>query len=229
MGAIGISVLLHGLLAAGLVAYLEWGPQPDVLATLDLSSVELSFAEKEVETAAVAPLPPSVAAARPEVRPKHDDEPPEAKLPTPAAPEPRELRLREPSEDVRMEDAKDEKDKEEAKDEKEVREERRETREEQAVAPRQARIEAPPRAKRNIRPEYPKGARQRGEQGEVVVEIRVNERGGVDDVKVAVTSGFAELDEAAVRAAKAAKFSPARSGREAVASTARLKLQFKLK
>ena len=41
--------------------------------------------------------------------------------------------------------------------------------------------------------------------------------------------GFPELDEAAVRAARAAKFSPARSGRDPVASTARLKLQFKLK
>ena len=73
------------------------------------------------------------------------------------------------------------------------------------------------------------GARQRGEQGDVILEIRVTAEGTVDAVKIATSSGFAELDEAAVRAAKAAKFSPARSGREPVASTARLKLQFKLK
>ena len=90
-------------------------------------------------------------------------------------------------------------------------------------------MDAPPKPKRNIKPDYPKGARQRGEQGDVVLEIRVNAEGTVDDVKVATSSGFAELDEAAVRAAKGAKFSPARSGHDPVASTARLKLQFKLK
>ena len=38
--AIGVSILLHGLVAVGLVAYLEYAPHPDVLATLDLTSVE---------------------------------------------------------------------------------------------------------------------------------------------------------------------------------------------
>ena len=51
----------------------------------------------------------------------------------------------------------------------------------------------------------------------------------VGDVRVAVSSGFLELDEAAIKAARVAKFSPARRGREFIASTARLKLQFKLR
>ena len=51
----------------------------------------------------------------------------------------------------------------------------------------------------------------------------------MDDVKVATSSGFAELDEAAMKAARTAKFSPARSGHDPVASTVRLKLQFKLR
>mgnify|MGYP003331355192 CR=1 FL=1 len=46
-----VSLLVHGLLALGLVAYFEYAPGPDVLATLDLSSVELSFAEEEREVA----------------------------------------------------------------------------------------------------------------------------------------------------------------------------------
>lgn len=54
------SLLLHGLVAAGLIAYFEYAPRPDVLATLDLSSVELSFAEQVEETAAVAPQPAMV-------------------------------------------------------------------------------------------------------------------------------------------------------------------------
>ena len=214
--AIGVSVLLHGLVAAGLIAYLEWGPQPDVLATLDLSSVELSFAETAVETAAVAPLPASEGRQVP--LPQREEVPPDVKPEKSIRREPGEIKFPEPREDFRLktEDAR-----REAEDAKAARV--------SPAAPRQARIDAPPQTKRNIKPEYPKGARQRGEQGDVVVEIRVNARGEVDDVKVAVSSGFAELDEAAVRAAKAAKFSPARCGRDAVASTARLKLQFKLK
>lgn len=221
--ALILSVLIHGLIAAGLIAYLEYAPQPDVLATLDLSSVELSFAEQVAETAAVAPTLPSTEAERRTPKPKVDEPPPKVKLEKPLPPDAGEVRFPEPKEDARLktEDAK-------AKDE------RRETRDEKAasaptVAPRQARLDAPPKPKRNIKPDYPKGARQRGEQGDVVLEIRVNAEGTVDGVKVAVSSGFAELDEAAIKAARAARFSPARSGHDAVASTARLKLQFKLK
>ena len=217
--AISVSLLIHGLVASALIAYFEYAPRPDVLATLDLSSVELSFAETVEETAAVAPMPAVAAESRPP-KPKVDEPPPEAKLEKPLPPDAGEIKFPEPKEDVRLktDDAK---------------EESRETDDAKAVsapaAPRQARLDAPPKPRRNIRPDYPKGARQRGEQGDVILEIRVNASGAVDDVKVAVSSGFAELDEAAVRAAKAAKFSPARSGRDTVASTARLKLQFKLK
>lgn len=220
--ALFISIAIHGFIAAGLIAYLEYAPQPDVLATLDLSSVELSFAEQVEETAAVAPMPVSAANPRPP-KPKVDSKPPEVKLEKPAHHEPGEIKFPEPREDARLE----------TKDVKE-KDERRETEDAKAVsapamAPRQARLDAPPKPRRNIKPDYPKGSRQRGEQGEVVLEIRVNAEGAVDDVKVATSSGFVELDEAAVRAAKAAKFSPARSGRESVASVARLKLSFKLK
>ena len=218
--ALVISLLFHGLVALALVAYLEYAPEPDVLATLDLSSVELSFSEKDEMTAAVAPSLPTPSVRRPP-KPKVDEKPAAAKVETPAPPEAGEVRLPEPKEDMRLKT-------------EDVKDARRETRDVEAVsappaAPRQAKLDAPPRPKRSIRPNYPKGARQRGEQGDVVLEIRVNAGGAVDDVKVAVSSGFAELDEAAVKAARAAKFTPARSGHEPVASTARLKLQFKLK
>ena len=214
------SIAIHALLAGVLIVYLEYAPQPDVLATLDLTSVELSFAEEEQETAAVAPTPPSAAERRPP-KPKVDARPPEPKLEKPLPPDAGSVRFPEPREDARLE----------TKDAKDERRETEDAKEALAppAAPRQARLDAPPKPKRNIRPDYPKGARQRGEQGDVVLEIRVNAAGTVDGVKVAVSSGFAELDESAVRAAKAAKFSPAWSGREPVASTARLKLQFKLK
>ena len=219
--AVVASLLIHALLAVGLIAYLEYAPRPDVLATLDLSSVELSFAEQVEETQPVAAMPSAVGRAVPS--PPQDETPPEIKPEKPVHHELGEIKFPEPKEDARLktEDVKE-------------KDERRETEDVKAasappVAPRQARLDAPPHPKRNIRPDYPKGARQRGEQGDVILEIRVTAEGTVDDVKVATSSGFAELDEAAVRAAKTAKFSPARSGREPIASTARLKLQFKLK
>ena len=208
VNAILLSVAIHGLIAVVLIAYLEYAPHPDVLATLDLSSVELSFAEEVQETAAVAPMPAAVAERRPP-KPKVDEPPPEAKLEKPLPPDAGEIKFPEPKEHPNIQTFK----------QSNISQ----------PAPRQARLDAPPKLRRNIKPDYPKGARQRGEQGDVVLEIRVNAEGTVDDVKVATSSGFAELDEAAVKAARAAKFSPARSGHDPVASTARLKLQFKLK
>ena len=224
VSAILLSLLFHVLLAVGLIAYLEYAPRPDILATLDLSSVELSFAEQVEETAAVASQPTTVGhIRRPQVAsqsevaravavpsPPQDEKPPEVKPEKSLPPDPSSPEFPEPKEEPQT-----------------LKPSNPQTL--QQPAPRQARLDAPPRPKRNIRPDYPKGARQRGEQGEVILEIRVTAEGTVDDVKVATSSGFAELDEAAVRAAKVAKFSPARSGHEPVVSTARLKLQFKLK
>lgn len=205
VNAILLSIVIHGLIAAGLIAYLEYAPQPDALATLDLSSVELSFAEQVEETFAVAPSPASVG----HIRRPQDEKPPEVKLEKPIRRELGEIKLPEPKLNRTIKQS--------------------EQSNNSRPAPRQARVDAPPKPKRNIKPDYPKGARQRGEQGDVVLEIRVNEKGTVDDVRVASSSGFAELDEAAAKAAKGAKFSPARSGREPVASSVRLKLQFKLR
>ena len=205
--SLAASLLLHGFVAFALIAYLEYAPQPNVLATLDLSSVELSLSETVEETAAVSPQPATV--GRAVLSPPQDEKAPEVKPEKPLPPDPPAPKFPEPKEEPQT-----------------LKPSNPQVFQ---PAPRQARIDAPPNPKRNIKPDYPKGARQRGEQGDVVLEIRVNADGMVDNVKVAVSSGFGELDEAAVKAAKAAKFSPARSGREPVASTARLKLQFKLR
>ena len=202
-----VSILIHVLLAIALSAYLEYAPHPDVLATLDLSSVELSFAEEEQETQPVAALPEIL---QQKVRPPVAEKPPEVKPEKPVCHGLGEIKFPEPKEELsKLPDL--------------------QTSKPLQPAPRQARLDAPPKPRCNIRPDYPKGARQRGEQGDVILEIRVNAEGTVDGVKVVVSSGFGELDEAAVKAARMAKFSPARSGHDPVASTARLKLQFKLK
>ena len=97
------------------------------------------------------------------------------------------------------------------------------------TAPKQAKIDAPPRPVKSIRPDYPKTARQRGEEGDVVLALSIDERGRVNRAEVAETSGFAELDDAAVRAAERARFVPAKSGRTSVSSTARITITFRLK
>ena len=211
--AIIASIAAHGLVAVGIVAYMKYAPGPTAVATLDLSSVDLSFAEDEDETAAVSPTMP----AMPEVEPPkpREEKPPEAeRAEDPLPPDPTAPKLAEP----------------------EPEREQMETPNipppappAPSVAPKQAKIDAPPKPHKTIKPDYPKGARQRGEQGEVVLEIRVNAAGIVDRVDVVSPSGFSELDEAAVRAARAARFTPAKSGGSPVASTARLKLDFKLK
>ena len=211
--AIVASVVAHGLVAVGIVAYMKYAPGPTAVATLDLSSVDLSFAEDEDETAAVSPTMP----AMPEVEPPkpREEKPPEAeRAEDPLPPDPTAPKLAEP----------------------EPEREQMETPNipppappAPAVAPKQAKIDAPPKPHKTIKPDYPKGARQRGEQGEVILEIRVNAAGIVDRVDIVSSCGFPELDEAAVRAARTARFTPAKSGGSPVASTARLKLDFKLK
>ena len=201
------------MIAMGIVAYMNYAPGPTTIATLDLSSVDLSFAEDEDETAAVSPTMP----AMPEVEPPkpREENPPEAeRAEDPLPPDPAAPKLAEP---------------EPEREQMETPEIPPPSPPAPAVAPKQAKIDAPPKPNKAIKPDYPKGARQRGEQGDVVLEIRVNAAGIVDRVDIVSPSGFSELDEAAVRAARAARFTPAKSGGSAVASTARLTLTFKLK
>lgn len=225
--AIGVSIALHGVLAVGFVAYLKYAPGSTTLATLDLSSVELSFAEEDVESAEVAPSLPMPPPLEPPTPPKERPPEPDLEAPDdPLPPDPEAVKIPEPEmERERMEMP--EMPKEENPKESEKVEPPSDP--SSAAAPKQAKVDAPPKPKKSIRPEYPTGARQRGEQGDVVVEIRVNERGSVDYVTVIESCGFPELDESAIRAAKKARFTPAKSGRKSVASTARLTLTFRLR
>lgn len=210
--AIAVSVALHLLLGCGVWLYMEHAPGPEVNATLDLSSVELSFADEVDDTAAVLPqlsAPPPVPAV--DTPPEPVPEPPPETLPE----IPDAVDVPKPEEKPRLPDP--------PPPQAEAAEQQ------SAPRPLQARVDAPPRPKRTIRPEYPKGARQRGEQGDVVVEMLVNAEGTVDGASVVVSSGFAELDDAALRAVRSARFTPAKSGRRSVASTARITLNFKLK
>lgn len=229
--AIFLSILFHAALAAALALYVEHARAPDVRAQLDLTSVELSFAETEDETAAVQPTLAS-APEEPvpeEPPPPEPERPPESEPPKELPPELDALKLPEPApERPPVETPVVEPPKEESRKEP-PRPPVAASAPAPVVAPRQARVDAPPRPRKSIKPDYPKGARLRGEQGDVQLEIEVTASGAVGEVKVVSSSGYQELDEAAVKAVKAAHFTPAKRGRQSVSSTAKITLTFKLK
>ena len=239
----GISVAFHAVLAAGLCAYLAHAPSGTVIAELDLSSVELSFAEEEdvaaqeqvaLPPAPDVPPPQPVEAVRPPDPVTVDDplptppDPEALKLPEPVFDPPPPMDLPEPVERTDPTPA--------VEPEVERKPEPRPdppvaqpAPPQPAVAPRQARVDAPPKPKKTIRPDYPRGSRTRGEEGDVQLELSVDAAGVVTAVNVVSACPFAELNEAAVRAARKARFTPARQGRKSVPCTARITLTFRLK
>lgn len=81
---------------------------------------------------------------------------------------------------------------------------------------------------RDLKPQYPMGARQRGEEGTVVLETLVALDGRASAITVISSSGFADLDRAAVRAVERASFNPATEDGRAVEARARLTIVFRL-
>ena len=207
-----------------LAVCLSRGSVPDVAVSLDLSHVELSFAEQEDIAAPVAApsardTPPPT---KPPSPPKSPDEAPVAgKVPLPSPPEIESAPPLEPEEPPEAMET--------PARQVETAAEPHQPPAPDSAAPRQAKLMAPPRPRTSIRPDYPKGARQRGEHGEVVLEISVSADGAVSGVTVVSSSGFSELDDAAVRATRRARFTPAKADGRPVSSTARLTLSFQLK
>jgi protein TonB len=57
-------------------------------------------------------------------------------------------------------------------------------------------------------PVYPRVSERRGEQGRVVVRVLISAQGAVLNVSVRSSSGYARLDESALKAARSARFKP---------------------
>lgn len=75
-----------------------------------------------------------------------------------------------------------------------------------------------PSPSRNPPPAYPRIARQRGWEGEVLLKLSVSSEGQVEQVAIVRSSGHAVLDRAAVRAVRRWLFRPAHRDEVAVAS-----------
>ncbi len=251
LASLVVSLLLHAALAVGIVLSLDTLAAPDELLTLDLSRVELSFAQEEAATDAPVPVAPSPIVEEKDIDEKEEieeevedqyeveeeveeekvedevevkkidekvEEPPlkqelpkpEQELPTPAPPPPPPKPPESPKPKPQPPAPKP-------------------PPQPPTPAPIQGAIDAPPKPRQAIRPRYPQSSRMRGEEGDVVLSLHVTASGDVDRVEVIASSGFADLDEAAVKAAQKARFTPARSGSRRVDAHARLTLTFRLR
>lgn len=89
-------------------------------------------------------------------------------------------------------------------------------------------VEAKPNYLKNPPPSYPETARKMGQEGLVELLVSVNRGGGADAVEIRESSGFALLDQAAVKAVRRWKFHPARIGTLAVDSKVEVPIRFRL-
>ncbi|HPP47682.1 MAG TPA: TonB family protein, partial [Accumulibacter sp.] len=77
-------------------------------------------------------------------------------------------------------------------------------------------------------PHYPEAARRLGQEGRVLLRVRVSAQGTPLAIDIRQSSGFPRLDEAARSAVAHWRFVPARRGDEAVESSVLVPLQFRL-
>ena len=80
----------------------------------------------------------------------------------------------------------------------------------------------------NPPPRYPRTARQMGWEGTVLLRVKVNSQGRADVIRLARSSGYLPLDEAAQEAVARWRFEPAREGEQAVSAWAEVPLVFQL-
>jgi len=80
----------------------------------------------------------------------------------------------------------------------------------------------------NRKPDYPMAARERGQQGRVVLRVQVSPEGAPLGVTVLSTSGYPLLDKAALTAVERWRFRPATQAGVAVAGAADVPFEFKL-
>ncbi len=78
------------------------------------------------------------------------------------------------------------------------------------------------------RPRYPRAARRFGEQGRVLLRVEVGTDGRVRDVRLQTSSGYSDLDDAALRAVRGWTFVAARESGRAVAAWVTVPVDFRL-
>ena len=97
------------------------------------------------------------------------------------------------------------------------------------AAEERAAVVSDPIALNRIVPVYPRTARRKGHEGVVTVAISVAEDGVVAHAEVVSSSGYEELDAAALSAVRTARFAPATSDGVSVRGELRLTFDFRLR
>ena len=85
-----------------------------------------------------------------------------------------------------------------------------------------------PRYAENPKPSYPREAREKGYQGEVLLRVEVLSNGRVGEIEVARSSGHEILDRSALSTVKQWKFIPARKGEEPIPLWVNIPIKFQL-
>ena len=85
-----------------------------------------------------------------------------------------------------------------------------------------------PKYAENPKPHYPKEARKKGCQGEVVLRVEVLSNGLVGKIEVKSSSGYEALDHSALAAVQKWKFNPARKGENPVPLWVNIPIRFEL-
>jgi protein TonB len=96
-------------------------------------------------------------------------------------------------------------------------------------SPRNVIHEASPIYRSNPPPTYPRIARIRGYQGDVLLDVLVNKNGTVGDLKVIKSSGYPLLDRAAKSSVKNWLFEPGMVGNEKLEMWVRVPIRFELR
>jgi protein TonB len=92
----------------------------------------------------------------------------------------------------------------------------------------QTMLEARPIYRINPPPSYPIIARKRGYQGNVVLEVLINKKGKVIDLRVFSSSGHSILDKTAIASVKKWLFQPGMRGSDKIEMWVRVPIRFKL-
>lgn len=87
----------------------------------------------------------------------------------------------------------------------------------------------PPSFVDRVEPVYPRGARLAGIEGVVRLSLEVNAVGGLRHAQVLVSSGDAALDRAALQAAEASTYRPAKAGGRNVEALVEASYRFELR
>jgi len=90
-------------------------------------------------------------------------------------------------------------------------------------------IKAYPKYRQNPSPLYPNAARRRGYQGTVILDVRIDIEGKVEELKVSTSSGFPMLDRSAEDSVRKWRFVPGKRGEKTVEMWVQVPVKFVLR